>query len=61
MSKKKYENKWAGLEELKPKKKRETRKVSPASQRWAKMSWDDLTKELLYYKMKYRFGLYWDL
>lgn len=28
-------------------------KLSPASQRWAKMSWMDLTKELLYYGIGY--------
>ena len=28
-------------------------KLSPASERWAKMSWFDLTKELLHYKMSY--------
>lgn len=27
--------------------------TSPASKRWARMSWEDLTKELLYYKMSY--------
>lgn len=45
-------NKNEGLEE-KPKKTRETRNVSPASQRWAKMSWYDLTMELLRYNISY--------
>ena len=27
--------------------------TSPASKRWARMSWTDLTKELLHYKMSY--------
>lgn len=29
-------------------------KLSPASQRWQKMSWADITKELLYYGIKYK-------
>ena len=45
--------KYQGLEEKPKKRKRETRIVSPASQRWAQMSWYDLTKELLHYKMRY--------
>lgn len=27
--------------------------LSPASKRWAKMSWTELTQELLYYKLRY--------
>ena len=30
------------------------KKISPASKRWAKMSWERLTEELLYYGIKYR-------
>lgn len=40
-----------GIEEIQPK---PIAKLSPASQRWAKMSWADLTKELLYYGIKYK-------
>lgn len=49
---KKYEYKYKKYEglEVEPK---PTANLSPASKRWAKMSWTDLTKELLYYKMSY--------
>lgn len=40
-----------GIEEIQPK---PIAKLSLASQRWAKMSWADLTKELLYYGIKYK-------
>lgn len=46
-------NKHEGLEDKPKEVKRETQKVSPASQRWAQMSWFDLTKELMHYKMSY--------
>ena len=42
-----------GVEAFKPQPK-PIEKLSPASQRWAKMSWADLTKELLYYGIKYK-------
>lgn len=42
----------AGLEDIKPQPKPKG-KLSPASQRWAKMPWAELTKELLYYGIRY--------
>lgn len=39
-----------GLESPKPIKKKT---ISPASKRWASMSWKELTMELLYYRMSY--------
>lgn len=40
-----------GIENPAPKARRSF--SSPASKRWASMSWEDLTKELLYYRMNY--------
>ena len=45
----KYSKKIVEDDKEKPKKK-----ISPASKRWAKMSWERLTEELLYYGIKYR-------
>lgn len=50
--KKPYYKKNDGIEEVKPQPK-PIAKLSPASRRWAKMSWADLTKELLYYGLRY--------
>lgn len=44
--------KYDGIEDVAPKPK-QIQKLSPASRRWAKMSWIELTKELEYYKLKY--------
>ena len=38
---------------LAKKKKREKAMSSPASKRWASMSWTELSKELLYYGLRY--------
>lgn len=45
-----YYKKTDGIVAAKPK---PIEKPSPATQRWAKMSWLDLTKELLYYGLRY--------
>lgn len=50
--KKKYQYKKNPIEEVKEKPKE--KKISPASKRWAKMDWQDLTKELDYYGIRYR-------
>lgn len=50
--KKKYQYKKNPIEEVKEKPKE--KKISPASKRWAKMSWERLTEELLHYGIKYR-------
>lgn len=39
---------------VKDAKEKPKKKLSPASKRWAKMSWERLTEELLYYGIKYR-------
>jgi hypothetical protein len=41
-----------GIEEVSPKPK-PIAKLSPASKRWASMSWDELAKELDYYHLRY--------
>ena len=42
--------KYDGIETPHPK---PVENLSPASRRWAKMSWKKLTEELLYYKIRY--------
>ena len=45
-------NKNHGIEQ--PKEEETHKPLSAAAQRWAKMSWYDICKELDYYKLKYR-------